>query len=335
MKESAFVTGSTGFIGSHLACILVESGIKVFGLTRSGVSKNKKFMQYVASGDIELIKGDMEKIDELQLPNVEYIYHVAGKVSVWGKMEEFLDTNCKGTEKLLSLAEKMPNLKCFTYFSSVAVYGFYGYSNIKENGAMRPMKNPYPLSKMLAESIVKEHCRKHNIDFVIIRPGNVYGEYDYTSSYDIYKRVKKEKMMMCGGGKYKSCFVYVGNLVKASQYLSENANCHNTDYNITDGNDMTLRQVLTLIAKNFGVKAKFKNVPATLSRMIAGVVEGSYKLFRIKKAPLITKFTVEQNLHDYSFDISKTLNTGFNIPFTTEEGISNTVKWFNEEAEIK
>ena len=328
-KLTALVTGATGFIGSHLCCELVKQGFKIYGLSLSGKAKNKEFLEYVEAGNIEIIRADVSELDISTLPKVDYIYHVAGKVAVWGSVKDFAKVNVVGTKNMLEYAKTCPKLKCFTYFSSVAVYGFNGYSNLKEDAEFLPMNNNYPISKILAEEQVKKYAEENKFDYVIVRPGNVYGEYDYTSSYDIYKRVKNKKMLLCGGGIYESCFVYVGNLVGATIHLSKTMTARNNDYNITDGNNYTLIKILTMIANEFKVKAKFKNFPAWVSRMIASCVEGFYKLFRIKRAPLITKFTVEQNLHDYSFSMEKTFETKFRCPYTTEEGIKRTVEWFN------
>lgn len=330
---TALVSGATGFIGSHLCCELVKKGFKVYGLSLRGKAKNKEFLTYVEKGDIELFCSDISNLDISILPKVDYIYHVAGKVAVWGSIKDFAKINIVGTQNLLEYAKTCPKLKCFTYFSSVAVYGFNGYSNLKENAEFLPMNNNYPISKIVAEEEVKKCANENKFDYVIVRPGNVYGEYDYTSSYDIYKRVKHKKMLLCGGGIYESCFVYVGNLVSATLHLSQTNTAHNTDYNLTDGNNYTLIKVLNLIANEFKVDAKFKNFPAWLSRIIARLVECHYRLFRIKKAPLITKFTVEQNLHNYSFSMDKTYKTKFRCPYSTEEGIKRTVAWFNEQEE--
>lgn len=324
--ETVFVSGATGFIGSRLSCDLVKKGYKVYALSFRGVSKNKEFNKYIGEGLIEIIVGDVSKIDVNSLPkDVKYIYHVAGKVAVWGKKEDFIETNVVGTRNMLEYAKMCDNLECFVYFSSVAVYGFCGYKNLEEGAEFAPMKNNYPVTKIMAEEMVRES----NKNFVIVRPGNVYGEYDYTSSYDIYKRVKNGKMLICGKGQFQSCFVYVGNLTKSAIYLAENEKARNSDYNITDGNNYTLKEVLCLIAKEFNVPYKVRHFSAPISRLIACCIEFFYKLFRIKTAPLITKFTVEQNLHDYSFSMKKTLSTGFEFGYTTEEGIKNTVLWFN------
>lgn len=327
-NKSALVTGANGFIGSHLACSLVEKGYQVFGVHRKNTSQNPQYLKFIEEGKVKTFLGDVRDIDTLSLPKVDFVFHIAGKVSAYGKMQEFLDINLEGTKRLLEYAKKIKP-KCFVYFSSTAVYGYYGYVNLKETDEKKPFKNPYSLSKLETENYVISFCKENNINFLIVRPGNVFGEYDYTSSHEIYTRIKKQKMMICAGGKYKSCFVYVKNLTDAVIHLAEHENCYNTDYNITDGQNETLKEMFTLIANTFGVKPKFTNFSAPLAKGVASLVEGTYKLFRIKKAPLITKFSVWQNCADYSFSIKKLLSTGFKPKYTQQEGVRRTCDWIN------
>lgn len=324
--ETALVTGANGFIGSHLACELVKRGFMVYGVHRSPKSKNEEYNKFVKEGKIVTILGDVSNFDTNKLPNANYIYHIAGKVSVWGKMEEFIKINLVGTQTILEYAKRC-NAKCFTYLSSVAVYGFYGYKQIGEDGEKRPFKNGYSLSKLETENYVIKYATDNNIPYVIIRPGNVYGEYDYTSSHEVYGFIKKEKMIICGSGKYESCWVYVKNLVEAIIFTSTNTNAQNTDYNVADGNT-SLIDYLTKVALAYNVRPKFINFPAPLAKLTATLVEGFYKLFFIKKAPLITRFTVYQNCADYSFSTKKLEATGYKKVYSEEEGIKRTVEYF-------
>lgn len=326
--QSVLVTGANGFIGSHLAIELVRRGFFVYGLHRRNESKNPQYNKLVQDGKIKVIRADMANLNTNDLPQVDYIFHIAGKVSVWGKLKDFKQINCEGTKKLLEYAKKV-NVKCFTYLSSVAVYGFYGYKNITEEGEKKPFKNPYSISKLETENIVKDYASKNSLNYVIIRPGNVYGEYDYTSSNEIYTRVQKEKMMISAGGKYQSCFVYVGNLVKAILHTTLNQSANNTDYNVADNND-TLKEYLTDVANEFGVRPKFTNFAKPLAKFSACMVEFIYKIFFIKKAPLITRFSVYQNCEDYSFSIQKLQSVGYAPKFTKQQGIKNTVNWIKE-----
>ena len=326
--ETVLITGANGFIGSHLAIRLVNMGYFVYGLHRRKNSKNPQYNKLVEEGKINVIQADLSQIDIKTLPKVDYIFHIAGKVSVWGKLKDFRKINCEGTQKLLEYAKNI-NAKCFTYLSTCAVYGFYGYQNITEEGDKKPFKNPYSISKLETENIVKNFGEKNNLNYVIIRPCNVYGEYDYTSSHEIYTRVKKEKMMISAGGKYESCFVYVGNLVEAIVHTTFGENTQNTDYNVSDNND-TLKMYLTNVANEFGVRPKFTNFPGPIAKIVAGLVECVYKIFFIKKAPLITRFSVYQNCTHYSFSIDKLINVGYKPKYTTRQGIKNTVNWIKE-----
>lgn len=328
-QKTALVTGANGFIGSHLACKLVENGLKVIGLYRHSKSSNPLFNKYVKEKKVDVLLGDITNFDYSKLPKVDYIFNVAGKVSVWGSIESFMNVNYKGTKNLLTYAKSVKP-DCFCQFSSVAVYGFYGYKNLPEDGAKKPFKNGYSLSKLETEKLVKYECKANGINYIIARPGNVYGEYDYTSSHEIYKKIKKEKMPITANGKYESCFVYVENLVDAVVYTTFNSKAQNTDYNISDGNRETLKEMFTCIAKEFGVRPKFRNIPAPIAKLSACMVEVFYKFFRIKKTPLITKFSVWQNCADYSFSIKKLNDIGFKPKISMKEGVRRTVSWYNK-----
>lgn len=327
MQKIALVTGANGFIGANLSCKLVDKGYIVYGIFRRNNSKNPLFNEYVNDGKIVHYQGDIRTFDFSKISKVDYIFHIAGKVSVYGKLKDFMEVNYYGTLNLLNYAISQ-NISNFIYYSSTAVYGF-NRKNIKEKDVKIPFKNPYSLSKLATEELVMDKCKKNNINYLIVRPGNVYGEYDYTSSYEIYKRIKREKMSICAGGKYLSCFVYVGNLNDAVIHLTKDKSTMNTDYNITDGNNETLKTLFTLIADTFGVKAKFFNFPSFLAKFTASCVEGFYKFFRIKKAPLITRFSIYQNCGDYNFSIEKLKNTGYEPTTSMEDGVRKTVEWFN------
>lgn len=329
MKEKVFVTGANGFIGSHMVEALYKKNYDITGFSRNTYGKNEKFNDLVKNQEIKMVKGNVQDFDYNTLDNFDYIIHIAGKVSAYGKLKEFLEINLNSTKKILeSIVNKKP--KCFVYFSSTAVYGYHGYVNLKEDAIKKPFKNPYSISKLQTEEYVQDFCKKNNINYIIIRPGNVFGEYDYTSSHEIFTRVKKQKMVISAGGKYKSCFVYVKNLVEATITAMENPIAHNTDYNVTDGQNETLKEYLTMVANEFKVKPKFTNFPKFIAKPVAVIVEGFYYLFGIKKAPLITKFSVWQNCADYSFDISKIKSIGYSPNYTMSQGIKNTCKWIND-----
>ena len=141
-KENILITGGNGFIGSHISTRLVEMGYHVLVICRRNKSHNPLFNKYLEEGKIEIFQGSIDSFDYSNLPEVSYIIHAAGKVSVYGKMKDFMQVNYKSTESLLEFAKKQKKLKCFTYLSTAAVYGYTGYIHLTENAENKPFNNP-------------------------------------------------------------------------------------------------------------------------------------------------------------------------------------------------
>ncbi|NLT18713.1 MAG: 3 beta-hydroxysteroid dehydrogenase/Delta 5--_4-isomerase [Firmicutes bacterium ADurb.Bin080] len=326
--KTALITGICGFVGSSVAIKLVEKGIQVIGVDLSDKPKNKKLADLIADGRVKIWKGDLNSFDFSSLERVDYVFQIAGKVSPWGDIRGFDKINVEGTKRVIDYAHQ-EGVSSFLYLSSVAVYGFGGYVDLTEEAPKNPFDNPYSISKLRAETMVVEECKKIGLPYVIIRPGNVYGPYDYTSSTHIYSKIEAGNMPYVDKGKYKSCFVYVDNLAEAIVTAGITDKAWNQDFNITDGFGETLDDYFSLVAKEMVVKNKFISIKAPLAKTVAALVEGFYKLLKIKKAPLITKFSTYQNCVDYHFSIEKARNVlGFSPNVTLEEGVKRTVEWY-------
>ena len=322
------ICGICGFVGSHLANLLYSQGLEVIGVDISDKTRNIELQKLIDEKKVSVYKGDLNSFDFNQLGHVDYIYQIAGKVSVWGDINEFNRINVDGTKRVIDYAKSVDS-KVIVYLSSTAVYGYYGYTNLKEDAEKRPMNNPYSLSKLAAETMVANYSKEISQNYIIIRPGNIYGEYDMTSSYDIYRFLSKGKMPVIDKGKYKSCFVYVKNLVKGIYQSSIMQEAYNEDYNLTDGYGETLRDYLTYASEGLGVKASYPSMPSWLSKFTATTIEGIYKLLKIKTMPLITMFSVLQNCVDYHFSIEKARNRfNYNPEFSLQQGTKNTAEWF-------
>jgi len=327
--ETALITGINGFVGSQVALKLIEKGISVIGVDMTDRPRNKNLLKLIEDGTVKVYKGDLNGFDYDSLPHADYVYQIAGKVSPWGDIKDFDRINVDGTKRVIDYAKKTGS-KSFLYLSSTAVYGYYGYKNLKEEDEKKPFNNPYSISKLHAETMVMSYCKEIGLPYVVIRPGNVYGPYDYTSSNHIYKMIREEKMPYIDRGKYISCFVYVENLADAIATAGLTEKAWNEDYNITDGYGETLHEYFSLVAKTMGVRPKFLSLPSWLSKAVAATVEGAYKLVKSKKAPLITKFSTYQNCVDYHFSIEKANKYFGYVPkVSMEEGVRRTVDWFN------
>lgn len=324
----ALVTGICGFVGAHLACLLHSEGLEVVGVDIGDKTRNKELQALIEGKKITVHKGDLLTFDFASLGKVDYVFQIAGKVSAWGDIADFNRINVDGTRRVIDYAKSV-GAKSIVYLSSTAVYGYTGYTNLKEDAEKHPMNNPYSLSKLAAETMVMSYCKEIGQNYVVIRPGNVYGDYDMTSSYDIYKLLEKGKMPVIDNGRHKSCFVYVKNLVMGIYQAGVTPEAYNEDYNLTDGFGETLAEYLTYAASALGAKPRFTSIPAALSKLTGRTIEGIYKLLRIKTMPLITMFSVLQNCVDYHFSIEKARSKfGYNPAISLEEGTRRTAEWF-------
>src|SRR5262245_289136 len=152
--KRAIVTGSTGFIGSHVAKRLQAEGVTVIGLPR-------------ATGFDVLT-------DVLPLDGVDRVYHLAGLTFVprsWHDPVSFHHVNTHGTMRVLDQCRRsgVP-----VTFASAYVYGMPVRLPIDERSTTKA-SNPYAYSKLSAENACRFFCEEYGARVAIVRPFNVYG----------------------------------------------------------------------------------------------------------------------------------------------------------------
>jgi nucleoside-diphosphate-sugar epimerase len=152
--KRVIVTGSTGFIGSHLTHRLRSDGVDVIGLARS-------------SG-FDILK------DDLPLANVDHVYHLAGLTFVprsWEEPVAFHKVNAHGTVRVLDQCRRRN--APVTYVSAF-VYGVPNKLPVDEQMPTRP-NSPYAFSKLAAENACRFFAEAYGAQIGILRPFNVYG----------------------------------------------------------------------------------------------------------------------------------------------------------------
>lgn len=178
----AFVTGSTGLLGSNLVHALVEAGYQVKALARS----REKAAKILAGTGAEIVIGDMENVEAFvpALDGCDVLFHTAayfreyfGPGDHWGTLKRI---NVDGTIKLLTEAEKR-GLKKAIYVSSSGVLGQ------RKNGApadestgpdANAMANLYFRSKVVAEEAVADFLKTQRLPVVMILPTAMFGPRD-------------------------------------------------------------------------------------------------------------------------------------------------------------
>lgn len=326
-KVKALVTGSSGFIGSHLVTALIEKGWDVYALIRDATDTS-----WLEKQKVRLVKGEYSDMDALKkaVPGMDYIFHV-GAVIYGDDWEPFYKTNVKGTENILSAcAEVNPGLKKFIFCSSIGASGSSVKGRLKtEEDECRPF-SLYGKSKLEAEKIVREYSSHFPV--VIIRPPSVLGPRQRELK-TILLTIKKGIVPQLGNGDKQTCIVFVEDVVSALILAAEKDEADNQVYFVTNNQTYSWREMLNTAAKIMGKKCVIK-IPYHLVYLIALISAGAAKVFGTKK--IVNLIDVVESRRRYWLYSSKKIQKelGFSPHFTYEEGVRRIIDWYRKEGVI-
>ena len=179
MTKKLFITGATGFIGSHLCEMSVKKGFKVVGFDRYnsdndyGWLKNSKYLS-----DIDLILGDIRDYDSVykSMKGCDKVFHLAALIGIpysYVSPLAYLKTNVEGTYNVLEAAKNL-NVKNIIITSTSEVYGSAKYLPIDEEHPLNA-QSPYAASKVAADQLSLSYYRSFKLPIKIIRPFNTFG----------------------------------------------------------------------------------------------------------------------------------------------------------------
>ena len=313
-----FVTGGTGFIGSHLIDSLIEKNHEVVALLRK--SSN---VQYLQGHEVELVYGDITEKNSIKLNNIDVVFHLAGILGGWNIPEKkYWDVNLDGTRNMLDACLNK-NIKQFVYLSTAGVLG-PNVKNADESFPYNP-SNIYEKTKAEAEKLVLEYNKKHGLPVTVLRPEFVYGPRDM-HVLGLFRAIKKRRFFLIDGGKSFLHLTYISDLVRAFNGCI-NGNILGT-YLIAGERAVTVEELVGTIAKELGVTLPKIYVPKNIANFIAKSSEIFSRLSGTQ--PLLTCSQVRFFTEDRSFDTSLAgRELGFK-PIRLEEGIRKTVEWYKQ-----
>jgi dihydroflavonol-4-reductase len=172
--KPALVTGASGFIGWHVARLLIERGYRVRTLVRSS-SKVQEL-------DVECVTGDLRDPASLTraADGCGLVFHVAADYRLWSKHpEELYQSNVAGTRNMLTAA-KAAGVERFVYTSTVGCIGIPpgGIGDEQQPVSLDQMAGDYKRSKFMAEQVALEFARG-GFPVVIVNPTAPMGDHDF------------------------------------------------------------------------------------------------------------------------------------------------------------
>ncbi len=318
-----FITGGTGFVGSHVAVALRKAGHVVRCLARPG--SDTAFLQSIGA---EVVPGDLTDAESLKkaMTGVDVVIHSAAKVGDWGPVDEYRKVNVEGLRFLLEAA-KASKLQAFVHVSSLGVYEARHHHGTDE-GEPLPASHidGYTQSKVEAETLALEYHRTHGVPVTIVRPGFIYGPRDRSVLPRIVERLRKKSIIYIARGQYALNTTFVGNLVDAILLAAQNPKALGEVFNITDGEFVSKRKFFEAIADGMNLPRPKRNIPLFLGKFLAKWRENVFRKKNKPHPPLITQASLKFAGLNLDFSIGKARTMLGYTPHTSfNEGMAKTL----------
>jgi dihydroflavonol-4-reductase len=265
----AFVTGATGFVGSHVARVLAEQGTELRILVRASSD-----LRNIEGLKAERVVGDLRDPASIEeaMRGCDVVFHIAADYRLWVRDPDAMyRTNVDGTRAILEAARKN-RVRRVVYTSSVATMGFTGNGHPADENSpvsLDSMIGPYKRSKFMAEQVAIEAGRG-GMDVVVVNPTTPVGEQDIkpTPTGRIVVDFLKKKF---------PAYVDTGlNLVDVTEcargHIAALEKGKSGDRYILGGENLTLKQILDKLAAITGLPSPKVKVPYVLA-LATGVVD--------------------------------------------------------------
>lgn len=274
----AFVTGATGFVGSHVARALAEGGAALRLLVRS-TSRTENIAELRA----EIAPGDLRDPASLKngMSGCEFVFHVAADYRLWVRdPEEMYRSNVEGTRAIIKAAQES-GVRRVIYCSSVATMGFASDGTIADEDSpvsLDDMIGHYKRSKFMAEQVALEAGR-NGANVVVVNPTTPVGEGDI-------KPTPTGRIIVDFLNRKFPAYVDTGlNLADVREvargHLLAMEKAAPGERYILGGEDLTLKQILDKLGELTGLPSPNAKVPhavamgfAVLDQFFTGTLRG-------------------------------------------------------------
>lgn len=264
------ITGSTGFIGSHLVQALVEAGHETYcAVRRVQDFPHDLLKQAIPFPMQELLAG------HFPFEHGDVFVHLAAIRHRWGTSDqEYFSDNIGITERLLKLAEH--RIDQFVYCSSIAVFGWPDKGPIDESYNYAPL-NSYGITKVYCEQMISNWNKGSRLKTTIIRPSITYGRRDPTGMLTkLATMIDRGIYATVGSGENRVQLAHVSDVVQGFIKALGNSRAFGRDYIITAESPIRINSLVNLVANTLGKEAPRWKIPLWAAYLTALSLEGSY-----------------------------------------------------------
>lgn len=323
--DTVLVTGASGFLGGHMIRDLVARGDRVRALVRTPLPT---LTQSVTQAKAVTLT-DRENVRR-SLDGVGTVVHLAARVHVMREtpgtdaLDEFRRANVEGTRVLLeeSIAA---GVRRFLFVSSVKAMSEGGERVLTEEDIASPV-DPYGVSKLEAEQVVRHLCDQAGMHAPIVRLPLVYGPGVRANFLRLLELVDRGVPLPFGLVDNRRSLAFTGNVTAAIMRCLDTPVAARETFLVSDGDDLSTPRLVREIAAVLGKKGRLIPVPPVLFRAAGSIGDLLSKL--VPGFPL-TSAAVHRLLGSLVIDSSKLGRlTGFVPPYSVTEGLEATAGWY-------
>ena len=219
------VTGGAGFIGSHLAELLLKSGHSVIVIDNLSNGRLNNINHLLENKKFEFHELDIVNLENIQpiFKNVDWLFHLAGMADIVPSIEnpkKYYDCNVTGTFNVLEAARSQ-GVKKIVYAASSSSYGIPDNYPTAESENIHP-QYPYALTKYMGEELTLHWSQTYKIPAISLRLFNVYGPKSRTSGtygavFGVFlsQKIHNKPFTVVGDGSQTRDFTYVTDVARA------------------------------------------------------------------------------------------------------------------------
>lgn len=292
--KKALITGIAGFVGSHLAELLLSEGYEVYGLCRPRTKRD-----HIESIINKLHLEDADLLDSHSLYTTisrikpDYIFHLAAQSFVptsWVSPSVTLEVNIVGSANLFEAVRQANIDPVIQIACSSEEYGLVLQDElpIKETNPLRPL-SPYAVSKLAMDYLGYQYYQSYKVKIVRTRGfnhtgprrGETFAESNFARQVAMIEKGRQDPVISVGNLQAQRDYTDVRDMVRA--YVIAAQKCENGDvYNICTGHAVKIGDMLKLLLSYSKIKVEVKEDPSRMRPSDVPVLIGDNTKFVTK-----------------------------------------------------
>ncbi len=316
----AFVTGSTGFVGSHVIdYLLAKKNVEIFALVR-----DRNNLKWLNGYNINVLEGNLFSIPSVP-SDIDTVFHIAG-LTLTSNLADYYTVNQLGTASLFqALGSQNIRPKKILVLSSLAASGpSRDCEPVKEDSLPRPI-TPYGESKLKGE----EEALRYKDDFpvVILRAPAIFGPRD-RDFLAYFKYLKKGILPSVRSQKRHFSLCYIKDLARAMDLAVQKDIKSGEIINIADPQPYSWDELGNTAGEALGISLKRVNIPFFLIHLIG--LLGTAMGHLTKKPMLLNRYRVkDMRERCWIADVTKAQEMlSFSPHFSLRQAVQETIDWY-------